>query len=111
MFGKCGRIQTPSYSCIVSTAKEGWFKPLSSMILEGNPNGLPNETRPCGRIIYVKSLSKKERLQFHDILVASIDRQGEIEEHKLGDALQITFDDFKQRGIVVETINLAEKTF
>ena len=111
MFGKCGRIQTPSYSCIVSTAKEGFFKPFSSMILEGNPKGFSNKTRSCGKLIYTNSLSKKERFQFHDILVESINKIGEIGEQKLGDALQVIFDDFKQRGVVAETVNVADKTF
>lgn len=111
IFGKCGRIQASFYSCIVSTAKEGLFKPLSSMILEGNPNGLPKETRPCGKIVYTNSLGKKERFQFHDILVESINKMGETDEYKLGDVLQIIFDDFKERGIAAEVINVAEKTF
>jgi len=110
IFGKCARIQTPSYSCIISTAKEGLFKPLNTMILEGNPKGFPNETRPCGKLIYANSLKKKERFQFHDVLAETINNMDESGERELGDVLQIIFDDFKQRGIVTEAINIAEKT-
>lgn len=111
VFGKCGRIKTDSYSCIVSTAKEGVAKPMSTMILEGNPYGTHNQTRSVGKIIYTDSLKRKEILQFHDALVNYLGETGDKFSQKLGDALEAVFDDFKKRGIAKEAINVAEKSY
>ena len=110
LFGKCGRIQTKSYSCILSTAKEGILLPLSTVIFEGNPSGPYNQARLGGKLIYAESLKGKERLHFHDVFLKFLDDIGENSNTKLGDALQVIFNDFKQRGIVKEAINIFEKS-
>ena len=109
LFGKCGRIKTKSYSCILSIAKEGILLPLSTVIFEGNPNSSHEQARLGGKLIYAESLKGKERLRFHDILLKFLDDIGENSNTKLGDVLQIIFNDFKQRGIVKEAINMFEK--
>ena len=109
LFGKCGRIQTIAYECIVSTAKEGLFKRFSTVILEGNSGSLATEMRPCGKLIYADALGGKERLQIHDCLVNFLDESGDDTGMMLGDSLEVIFGDFKKRGVAKEVINIAEK--
>lgn len=110
LLGKCARIQTPSFQCVVSTAKEGIFKKISTMIAEGGPVDLPNQLHPCGKLIYTDALSTKERYSFHDVVTKILNEAGE-NEILLGDAIQTMIIDMKERGIIEEGINIAERTY
>jgi hypothetical protein len=80
--GKTARIHTPSFKCMVSTAKEGLFKKQSTMILEGDMlHDRAADWRPCGKLFYASSLRSKDRLQFHDAIVELLDQLGEEECH------------------------------
>ena len=112
LFGsKVARIQSKSFECCVSTAKEGLFQKQSTVILEPNlGNTVGAEAaglRPCGKVIYSPTLRKSDRFQFHDVLAKTLDAFGE-EGCTLEEALEQIFADFKRRGIAVETINLAQ---
>jgi len=94
----------------VSTAKDGWFQKLSTIIFEpktGNTVGAGAAgLRPCGKVIYSPTLRKSDRLQFQDVLAKTLDAFG-VEGRTLEEALEQIFADLKRRGIAVETINLA----
>ena len=100
--GKVTDIVTDEFKCVVSTAKEGVFKGLSTMVAEVQGG----EGRPCAKIIYAGSTRKWERLQFHDILVAGIDEAGE-NGFPLRDAIDSVVTELKSRGVVTEAISLA----
>lgn len=107
---KAAIIHNKSFQCHVSTAKEGWFQKLSTIIFEpkiGNTVGAGAAGfRPCGKVIYSPTLRKSDRLQFHDVLAKTLDAFGE-EGCTLEEALDQIFADLKRRGIAVETMNLA----
>ena len=71
--GKVTDIVTGEFKCVVSTAKEGVFKGLSTMVADVQAG----EGRPCAKIVYARSTRKRERLQFHEIFVAGLDEAGE----------------------------------
>ena len=62
--------------------------------------------RPCAKIVYARSTRKRDRLQYHEFLVAVLDEAGE-----QGCSLRETIDgvvtELKSRGVVTEAINLA----
>jgi TPR repeat protein len=78
---KVARIHNKSFQCCVSTAKEGLFQKLSTIILEpklGNTVGAGAAgLRLCGKIIYPPALRKSDRLQLHDTLAKTLDASGE----------------------------------
>ena len=111
LFGsKVARIHNKSFECCVSTAKEGLFQKLSTIISEpkiGNTVGAGAAgLRLCGKVIYSPTLRKSERLQFHDVLAKTLDAAGE-EGCTLEEALEQIFTEWKRRGIAAETVNLA----
>ncbi len=107
---KAAIIHNKSFQCHVSTAKEGLFQKLSTIIFEpriGNTVGAGAAGfRPCGKVIYSPTLRKNDRLQLHDVIAKTLDAFGE-EGCTLEEALEQIFADLKRRGIAVETINLA----
>ena len=108
LFGsKVARIQNKSFQCCVSTAKEGLFQKHSTIILEpkiGNTVGAgAAELRPCGKVIYPPALRGSDRLQFHDVVVKTLDELGD-EGCTLEEALEQIFADLKRRGIAVATM-------
>lgn len=100
--GKVTDIVTDGFKCVISTAKEGLFKSLSTMVAEVKENG----GRPCAKIIYTPSIRKKERLQFHKLLVVGINESGE-NGFSLRGAIDIVVTELKKRGAIAEAINLA----
>lgn len=106
LFGaKCGTIHTDMFKCVVSTAKEGIFRKQSTTIIEGDIVQDRANSRACGKVIYAPSLRSSERQQFHDMICKLLDELGS--ELSLRKALDNIFDELKNRGIVIETINLA----
>jgi hypothetical protein len=103
-------INTPSFACRVSTAKEGTFKGQSTMICQGEiVDGRFLEVHMCGKVIYSQSLGSSDRLQLHDGIVEALDEWGE-QGSMLGDALQSVFAELKERGVAVEAINVATRS-
>ena len=104
------RINNKSFQCHVSTAKEGLFQKLSTIIFEpsiGNTVGAGAAGfRPSGKVIYSPTLRKSDRLQFHEVIAKTLGALGE-EGCTLEEALEQIFADLKRRGIAVETMNLA----
>ena len=111
LFGsKVAEIHNKSFECCVSTAKEGWFQKLSTIISEPKIDSTVGAAaaglRPCGKVIYSSTLRKSERFEFHDVLAKTLDAAGE-EGCTLEEALEQIFTEWKRRGIAAETVNLA----
>jgi hypothetical protein len=100
------RIETSSFKCKISTAKEGVFKPLSTVIWEGDENRDRANFRPCAKIIWSSIMRKSDIQQAHEILSKEIDRMGE-EGISLGMSLDILFSLLKDKGTISETLNYA----
>jgi hypothetical protein len=101
--GRITDINTPSFVCAISTAKESLFKSLSTMIAEPHPDyGI----RPCVKIIYPSVFRKVERHQYHELLCEMINTAGE-NGILFSDAIQEARVLFTSRGICKEFINLA----
>ncbi len=100
--GRITEIITAGFHATVSTAKEGFFEGLSTIVIEGA--GLRG--RQCAKIIYVPHTSKSNRQLFHDLIVGELDEKG-MDGYDLFAALQSIKQLFEERGIIIEFINLA----
>ena len=98
---KVATIHTEMFKCMVSTAKEGFFKKQSTMISEVNPNGT---RRRVGRLIYASSLSSGERLQMHEVVIAGLN---DLDGCSLGVAMSMVFGELRLRGLVADAVNIA----
>ncbi|MGD9686105.1 MAG: hypothetical protein AB7U43_03930 [Desulfobacter sp.] len=85
-------ISCESFYCVVSTAKEGFFSGLSTMISATLHPDM--QLRACGKLIYSSSLGADERHQVHTYIISSIDEQGEA-GHSLYDILEVIFRELK----------------
>jgi hypothetical protein len=103
---KIATIHTASFKCIISTAKEGLFKRQSTVIIEGDYFQDRANAFPCAKIIYSPSLKSSDRLSLHDGLSNQIDELGE-KGLSLRSAIDLCFRELKEKGIAMETINLA----
>jgi len=103
--GKCSRIQTSDFQCVVSTAKEGLHEKPSTMIAEGGPLDLPHQIRPCGKLVYSDALSLEERYSIHDVVTQMLDVAGQ-KGAVLYDAIQTVITDMNERGVLKQGINL-----
>jgi len=89
----------------ISTAKEGLFDGLSTMIIEG----IYPSIRPSVKFIYSKSLRKEDRRAFHDVITETIDSASKEDDFSLYGAVNSFGSDLKERGIITELINIAQK--
>jgi len=69
-FGACTTIvETENFYVTVSTAKEGVFKGLSTMIYKGMyPFG-----EMCAKFLYPRSMAKSDRHRLHDTIASGLD--------------------------------------
>lgn len=102
---KISRIQTPRFTCMVSTAKEGLLQRQSTMVSICSADGTIIYRRGVAKLIYASSLRSNDRLQFHDIVVASLDELGD--KMYLSEAIDHVIQYFKERGVLNEGINIA----
>jgi hypothetical protein len=72
--GKVATVETPSFNCMISTAKEGIFQKQSVVFFDISA-GMDNR-EPVAKLIYIDTVSTKERLHLHDIIVSMIDAAG-----------------------------------
>jgi hypothetical protein len=94
--GKVATVETPSFNCMISTAKEGVFQKQSVVFFDINA-GMDNR-RPVAKLIYNNVLSKEQRLQFHDIIVGVIDESG-MNGLSLLETLVTLFEGLQREGI------------
>jgi hypothetical protein len=77
------------------------------MVILGDYFRDKRNSRVCAKLIYSPSLRSTDRLNLHDTLSNEIDRLGG-SGSTLGSALNSIFTEYRERGVVVEAINLAE---
>jgi hypothetical protein len=97
--GRVTDIGNESFLCVVTTAKEGLFKGLTTMVYD-------KTRRPCAKLFYAKSTGKKDRQRFHTLVAQLIDAGGE-KGVRLEEALDTAIKTLRDRGILVDAINLA----
>jgi len=72
--GKVATIETPSFSCFVSTAKDGFFK-KQSMVIFDTSDGFSNR-QLAAKFIYNELMDSNARLGMHDVIIHTIDESG-----------------------------------
>ena len=72
--GKVATIETPLFSCFVSTAKNGFFEKQSIVIFD-TTDGFSNR-QVAAKFIYNKLLDSDARLGMHDAIIHAIDESG-----------------------------------
>jgi len=72
--GKVATIETPTFSCFVSTAKDGFFKKQSLVIFD-TTKGFSNR-QLAAKLVYNDLLDSNARLGLHDAIIHSIDESG-----------------------------------
>lgn len=105
MTGKVTTIETTKFNIKVSTAKEGFFKKPSTVIL------IPISSerfgvKPVGKLIYTPSLDTKARYQVHDVVCNILNEDGQ--SVSLYDAIESLINNLNQKGLINEGINLAD---
>jgi len=104
MTGKVTTIETDNFFVKVSTAKEGFFKKPSTVILVLSPSdrfGL----KSVGKIIYASSLSREDCYKMHDTVCNMMDEDGKL--FTLHESIDITIFNLNQDGLLAEGINLS----
>jgi hypothetical protein len=72
--GKVSTIETPTYRCHVSTAKDGFFKKQSVWFSDVS-SGWTNRERTA-KLNYADVITKSERLYWHDEITRALDKAG-----------------------------------
>lgn len=99
-------ITCSSFYCVVSTAKEGLFSGLSTMIAATYHPQIP--LTGCGKVVYASSLGSDERHRVHTYIISKIDELGESGQ-SLYDILNSIFQELKSSGMATETVNALAK--
>jgi hypothetical protein len=94
--GKVATVETPSFCCMISTAKEGLFKKQSVMFSDIT-KGMERRQH-IAKLIYNKTLDSSTRLGLHDAITAHLDSAG-MAGQSLIDALRSLFEGLKSEGI------------
>jgi hypothetical protein len=99
-------ITADTFTCMVSTAKEGVFKKQTTMIVElTDPNKTILQGRAVGKLTYSSSLSSFDRLQMHDVVCRYLGAADQYET--LSFLIDLIGDNLKKRGVLTEVVNLA----
>lgn len=94
--GKVATVETPAFNCIVSTAKDGFFK-KQSVVFSVFTSSM-SDRQPVAKLRYNDILDKEARLGLHDGIVHSIDEFG-MSGQTLREALTFLFEGFRKEGI------------
>jgi hypothetical protein len=94
--GKVATVETKSFNCMISTAKEGIFK-KQSIIFSDISAGMSSR-RHVAKLLFVDFISSSKRIEFHDIITHVIDEAG-MSGKSLGDTLTELFEGLKRDGI------------
>lgn len=93
---KAATVETPSFNCMIKTAKEGLFAKASVMFTVFGSGSVSR--RHVARLQFNNHLGSADRLQLHDIIVGKIDEAG-MSGKSIHDALRELFEDLEQRDI------------
>jgi hypothetical protein len=98
-------ISGPNGAYAISTAKEGFFKGLSTMIYECSLEPLIAK-RGVAKVVYSKLVSKNDRLTLHDAIVEKLNLAIE-NSIDVSTAFDAFIPPLKEKGIVADFINVA----
>jgi hypothetical protein len=99
--GKVSTIETPSFSCFVSTAKDGFFR-KQSMVIWDTTSGFSNR-QVAAKLVYNDLLDSDARLGLHDTIIHAIDESG-MNGVALSQTLATLFERLHREGIATPTI-------
>jgi hypothetical protein len=94
--GKVSTVETISFKCLMSTAKEGLFK-KQSMIFSDLSGGLESP-RQIARFLFNDHIDSPQRMEYHDVIAQLLDRDG-MNGQSLRSSLLYLFERFKEEGI------------
>jgi hypothetical protein len=94
--GKVSTIDTPSFECFISTAKDGFFK-KQSMVIFDTTDGFSNR-RLVAKIVYNNLLDSNARLGQHDAIIHTIDESG-MNGITLLETLSKLFEGLQKEGV------------
>jgi hypothetical protein len=100
--GKVATIETPSFSCFISTAKEGLFK-KQSMVIFDITEGFPNR-KVVAKLVYNDLLDSNARLGLHDVIIHTIDESG-MSGISLSETLVTLFEGLHKEGMGNTTLD------
>jgi len=72
--GKVATVETPFFSCFISTAKGGFFQ-KQSMVIWDTSGGFSNR-QLAAKLVYNDLLDSNARLGLHDTIIHAIDESG-----------------------------------
>ena len=99
--GKVSTVETPSFSCYVSTAKDGFFR-KQSMVIWDTTSGFANR-QVAAKLDYNELLDSNARLGLHDAILHAIDESG-MNGITLAETLATLFERLHKEGIAMPTI-------
>ena len=99
--GKVSTIETPSFSCFVSTAKDGFFR-KQSMVIWDTTSGFSSR-QIAAKLDYKELLDSNARLGLHDTIIHVIDESG-MKGVTLSETIATLFERLHREGIATPTI-------
>jgi hypothetical protein len=99
--GKVATVETPSFCCMISTAKEGIFQKQSVMFSDVS-QGMQSR-RHVAKLLYNDILDSNARLGLHDAITAHLDAAG-MTGQSLTDALRSLFEGLSAEGVGAGTL-------
>lgn len=102
LFGQVTAISGTNGAYVVSTAKEGVFSGISTMIFECSTPPLGGR-KFLAKLIYTKSLSKNDRRELHKKLVEKLDSAIDSREMHESVANEIEKDDLFKNDLFSDT--------
>lgn len=102
--GKVATIETPTFSCFISTAKEGFFQ-KQSMLIYDTTSGFSNR-QLAAKLVYNDWLDSNARLGLHDTIIHTIDESG-MNGITLLETLQALLVGLHEEGVGIPEIDQA----
>jgi hypothetical protein len=99
--GKVSTVETPAFSCMISTAKDGFFKKQSVRFLDFSAG--MQQRQVVATLQYNDILDNNARLGFHDLITHALDESG-MNGQTLREALCSLFQGLQKEGVGFGTI-------
>lgn len=93
---KLAMVETPSFNCLIKTAKDGLFRRQSTSFSVFGSGAVPR--RLVATLQFADHLDSDERLRIHDIMAKMLDQAG-MNGASLDEALRGVFEDLEGKNI------------
>jgi hypothetical protein len=94
--GKVSTVETISFNCMISTAKEGLFKKQS--IIFSDLSGGMSSRRDVAKFLFNDHIGSPQRMEIHEVIAQLLDQQG-MNGQSLRASLLDLFERLKEEGI------------